>query len=162
MAVSVLAALAGCATGSSNGQADSVRDTASAATRDTIRVLAQTQQSGWDAAGTTIVTEASAFDLAWSMMHSGLSPAPTLPVVNFATTAVVFVAAGMRSSGGYAVELGSSRITADSVVVDVVIQEPGANCSVTAALTQPAIAFAIPRTTTTPAVMVRNRVGASC
>lgn len=162
IAATVAAALAGCATGSSNGQTDAVRDTASATTRDTVRVLAQVQQSGWDAAGTVVVTDDAGYGVAWTTTHAGLSPAPTAPAVNFANASVVFVAAGMRTSGGYAVELGAVRTTIDSVVVDVIIQAPGANCSVTAALTQPAIAFAVPRSATPPVVMVRDRVGPSC
>lgn len=162
LTVAVAAAVAGCATGKSSGQPDLVTDTASVVMRDTVRVLAQVQQSGWDTAAIVVVTGALGYNSAWTTMHAGAFPVPTAPVIDFADTRVVFVAAGMRTSGGYAVTLGAAHVTRDSAMIDVVIQAPGANCSVTAALTQPAIAFAVARTVAPPIVTVHQRAGPSC
>lgn len=162
LTVAVAAAVAGCATGKPSRQPDAATDTVSVVTRDTVRVLAQVQQSGWDTAAIVVVTDALGYNSAWTTMHAGAVPVPTAPVIDFADTRVVFVASGMRPSGGYTVLLGAVRVTRDSVTAEAVIQGPGANCSVTAVLTQPAIAFAVPRTAARPIVSMQQRAGPSC
>ena len=157
-----LMVLAACA-GSSNASRDASDEPAeSAVMADTVRVLAELQNSGWSERETLIVDDSVAFAEAWSRVHANASPTPPPPVVNFATERVAVIGAGTRSSGGYVLMPGTARVVGDTLVVEVVLQTPGARCGATAALTEPVLVLALRRTSAAPRITMTERAGPSC
>ncbi len=143
-AVLVLLALAAC-TGDTPDR-DAVTDSTAvdAATGPPITVLGESQQSSWEEAMDVVVTNATSWEAAWSHLHDGVSPPPSLPPVDFVTQRVLIVAAGMRPSGGFSLAMTDHVVSADTIHVDIAIGAPGAGCGVTAALTAPTLVLAIP------------------
>lgn len=84
-----------------------------------------------------VLTDAAAFESLWVQLHAHTEPAPPVPSVDFSEEVVIGVFLGLRSSGGYAVEIqqvGSSR-----GVVGVHVEEraPGSDCVTTSVMTSP-------------------------
>lgn len=119
-----------------------------------VAVVGGSEQSSWEEPSEVLITNASSWEAAWTHLHDGVSPPPALPVVDFTSQRVLVVTAGMRPSGGFALELTDHEIMADTVAVDVSISIPGLGCNVTMAMTAPAITLAIPLTP--EAVVVRR------
>lgn len=95
----------------------------------------------------TVVRDADAFASLWTMLQSGRSPALPVPAVDFGEEMVLFVAQGVFSSGGYAVDIRHVTLLRDTLWVLVREQTPGPDCVVFAAFTQPTDARVVPRTT---------------
>jgi len=158
-----LAALLGACAGSSNAGRDSTGAPAEAVvTVDSMRVLTELQSSGWSDREIVVVENTADFRRAWDRVHANAGEAPPLPSVVFARERVVVVGAGTRSSGGYVMMPGTVRMTGDTLVVEVILQTPGAQCGTTAALTEPVIVLALRRTTAVPRVTMTERPGPSC
>jgi hypothetical protein len=154
--------IAACA-GSPNASRDASGEPAeSAVTADSMRVLAVLQSSGWSERETLVVEDSVAFAQAWSRVHANASGAPPLPPVDFAAERVAVVGAGTRSSGGYVMMPGSVRVAGDTLVVEVILQTPGAQCGATAALTDPVLVVALRRTSAAPRITMTERAGPSC
>jgi len=136
--------------------------TVSGTLSDSVRVIASVQNSGWNAAGTEFATDSTGYASRWRITHASMSAVPPLPPINLARESVAFVSAGTRSSGGYALTLAGSRVTPDSIVITVALQAPGANCGVTAVITEPAIVIALPRTSRPQRITVIPRPGTAC
>jgi KaiC/GvpD/RAD55 family RecA-like ATPase len=75
-----------------------------------------------------------------------LGTRPENPVVDFGRELVLVAAMGGRPTGGYSVRVEEVRAYADHVTVHVVETSPGRSCVTTQALTAPAEAVKIPRT----------------
>jgi hypothetical protein len=68
-----------------------------------------------------------------------------LPEVDFGTETVVFLIAGIRSSGGYAIQPQSVHLEEDQLTVEAPIRSPGEREIVTQAFTYPFAVIAVPR-----------------
>jgi hypothetical protein len=110
--------------------------------------------SGATATQRTVVRDAEAFASLWTMLQSGRSPLLPTPPVDFGEEMVIFVAQGVFSSGGYAVDIRHVTMLRDTLFVLVRERTPGPTCLVFAAFTQPTDARVVPRT----AVPVRFHV----
>lgn len=154
----VLASLGACATGSDPRVTDTTPPPPSSVVADTMRIVAEFQQSGWDAPATLVIEDSATFAAAWATAHAGMTPVPSMPQVNFDRDRVIVVAAGMRPSGGYTIHAASPSLGA----IDVVVQRPGPGCAATAQITQPAIVLAVPRAPQPPRVVVNERAGPPC
>jgi hypothetical protein len=82
----------------------------------------------------------------WSRHQADVTPAPPLPKVDFSQEMVIAAVDQQESSGGYRFEITNVVPDPDSVVVLVDKAVPGADCVVTAEITQP---FHIVRTAKT-------------
>ncbi|MEL6590955.1 MAG: protease complex subunit PrcB family protein [Bacteroidota bacterium] len=68
---------------------------------------------------------------------SNRMPAPEAPAVNFEEQYVIACVMGMRTSGGYRIELSEMQLEGETAKVKLTYLSPGPRCSVTEALTQP-------------------------
>jgi hypothetical protein len=68
-----------------------------------------------------------------------------LPPVDFGTETVVFLIAGIRSTGGYAIEPRAAHLEGDQLTVEAPIRSPGEREIVTQAFTYPFAVLAVPR-----------------
>lgn len=163
MRIALVAGLLSACASPPNGRApDSATSPSVAIDTNRVQVLAAFQQSGWEQATTLVIDDQPALAAAWSVAHAGMSDVPPLPTVDLIRDRVLVVAVGMRTSGGYVLELGEHRVSDDTLVIGVVLQRPGANCATTAQLTAPAIFLAVPRTAVAPRVAMSERDGPSC
>jgi hypothetical protein len=90
-----------------------------------------------------VATEAR-LDALWARAWQGTTPAPGRPAVNLGSDAVVFVAMGGRSSGGYGIRVDSAVAVGQELRVYVTESSPGRSCYVPAVITAPADAVVIP------------------
>ena len=114
--------------------------------------LALTADSSWR----------SAWALLWPNQPDGSRPAP--PAVDFTRDAVVFVALGPRSSGGYDVRVDSvTRDAAGALLVRYTATSPGPGCLTTQQITSPVEVVRVPRPAAGAAVRVAaRRVASRC
>lgn len=146
----LLAACGGIVT-TSSGRPSEVQDAP-------VRVLGQFQQAEWSEPDTVEIGNADAWREAWARLQGGVTPLPPAPVVDFATERVIIVAAGTRSSGGFAYSFDRSGTTGDAIEIGLTLVSPGPRCGVAQMLTSPAIALAVPRVPAGVALQVKSRV----
>jgi hypothetical protein len=65
------------------------------------------------------------------------------PAVDFSKESVVFLFAGMRTSGGYSIEVRGATLENETLMVDAVIHGPPAGSMVTQAITMPYAVVAV-------------------
>lgn len=150
------------ACGSEPGSREPSPDSAvtdAATVRPPVSVLGTSQQSGWEEPVEAIVANDPSWTAAWAYQHDGVTPPPPRPDVDFEVERVLMVAAGMRTSGGFDLQLSGHAIVGDTLTVDVLLTTPGAECAVTMALTSPALALRIPRQPETVVVRRTERAG---
>ncbi len=92
------------------------------------------------------VRDAAAWREAWSRLTARAGPPGAAPEVDFAREMVLVAALGQRRSGGYAIRIESVRAEGGELVASVVESSPGPRCGVTMALTAPADAVVVTRT----------------
>jgi hypothetical protein len=105
--------------------------------------------SGVDSAVRTVIRTSAEWSALWaSLSRNGpFDPGPPpVPAVDFSREMVVFVAMGVRSSGGHTIDIVRVERLGDVIEVEVKSTSPGPNCVTTAALTQPTHALVVPRT----------------
>ncbi|MEO5826974.1 MAG: hypothetical protein ABIR59_13895 [Gemmatimonadales bacterium] len=154
--------IAACASGPNDRASDSTTDPSAQIDTTRVREIASFQQTGWDAAATIVIDDQYTLASAWKVAHSGMSDVPPLPALDLTRDRAMVVAAGMRTSGGYVLKLGDHLVSHDTLVIGVVLQRPGANCTTTAQLTAPAIFLAVPRTAASTRIAMSERDGPSC
>jgi len=115
-----------------------------AGSQPTVSVLGVSQQAGWEEAVDVIIANEASWAAAWTYQHDGITPSPQRPSVNFEAERVLMIAAGVRPSGGFALELTDHAIVGDTLTIDILLSTPGAECGVATALTSPALALRIP------------------
>ena len=96
----------------------------------------------------TVIRSAGAWSAFWAEAHASLTPQPPAPQVDFATSTVIALAMGGRSTGGYAIRVRDIYESDDGMHVVVEEMSPGMNCGVTQALTNPVFAIAVGRSNT--------------
>lgn len=102
--------------------------------------------SGFEKPVRIVVSTQPAWETAWRTIWQNASPVPPAPAVNFDTHVVLLAAMGMRSSGGYRIQVHAAAGRGDHLGVRVVETSPGASCFTTAAITQPVDIVKLPRT----------------
>lgn len=80
----------------------------------------------------------------WVELQGSLRPQPPVPSIDFSRDLVIAAAMGQRSSGGYSIEIREVAADEGKLFAVVVEVSPGANCFVTAALTQPVDVVRVP------------------
>jgi hypothetical protein len=73
----------------------------------------------------------------WQEHTAGVSPAPPVPDVDFSKEMVIAAFAGTRNSGGYVLSISGINVYRDRIDIDLSLTQPGPDCMVTEALTQP-------------------------
>lgn len=118
-----------------------------------------TYYSGLDRPARLVVRDAFTWQNVWSEIHRRQSPVPSLPAIDFSREAIVVVALGARSSGGYGILLaGAAESGANEIAVTVHSTSPGPNCVTTQAFTQPVDIARLPLRGGTVRFLERNEV----
>lgn len=89
-----------------------------------------------------VIRDAEEFKRIWGRLYPVRSyedylRAPKLPNIDFAKEAVILVALGSKSSGGYGIRIDSVTKMRDRVDVMVTSSSPGDGCAVTTSFTWP-------------------------
>jgi len=92
-----------------------------------------------------VVRDSGTWANLWGQIWERHSPTPALPSVDFSRDMLIVAAMGTRSSGGYAIHIDSVYQRSQDFEVVIRKVSPGANCIVTAALTQPTDIVRVPR-----------------
>jgi hypothetical protein len=86
-----------------------------------------------------LAADAAAYHQLWTSLI-GDNPAPA---VDFGKETAVFLLAGRRSTGGYAIEVRGAAVDGTTLVVDAAIKGPPPGGIVTQALTSPFVVVAV-------------------
>ncbi len=97
-----------------------------------IRRLGQWTRTGIGESRRLVIRDVNAWSQFWSELGVG-----ERPNIDFNRDAVVAVAAGQRSTGGFEIAVDRITQTDGELSVEVVERSPGPNCMTTASLTQP-------------------------
>ena len=81
----------------------------------------------------------------WAEVTEPYIPKPELPVIDFATEAVIVASMGTRGSGGYSIVIEGVYEAENTIFVEVREISPGSNCITTQAITAPVYAVRAPR-----------------
>jgi hypothetical protein len=95
--------------------------------------IARGSNSGIANANEAVVRSTSEWGALWKL-HGGREP---VPPVDFAKEIVAAVFVGTRPTGGYSVEIVSTRPDGETLIVEYVERRPSADAIVTQALTSP-------------------------
>jgi hypothetical protein len=117
-----------------------------------LRQLFREHNSGFTDRVRIILGDSAEWRDFWLRAYS-MGSLPPRPTVDFASEVVVGVAMGRRATGGYSIHIDSARTTFTGVEIFVRSVSPGRRCGTTAALTEPAAAAAIPRTSLSPRII---------
>jgi hypothetical protein len=117
-----------------------------------VRPLFRVHNSGFTDRVRIILGDSAEWRDFWLRTYS-LGNIPARPTVDFEREVVVGVAMGRRATGGYSIHIDSARTAATGVEIFVRSVSPGRRCGTTAALTEPAAAAAIPRTSLSPRII---------
>ncbi|TVR88010.1 MAG: protease complex subunit PrcB family protein [Spirochaetaceae bacterium] len=93
-----------------------------------------------------LIESEAAFERLWRELHSGRSPVPQKPSINFETHQIAAVFAGEKPSGGFSVEVTTIQTEEDYLTIYFQEQSPSPGDIVTQALTQPYHIVQFPRT----------------
>ena len=104
-----------------------------------IRRLGQWTRTGIGESRRLVIRDANAWGQFWSELGVGEQPN-----IDFTRDAVVAVAAGQRSTGGFEIAVDRITQTDGELSVEVVERTPGPNCITTASLTQPVDVVVVP------------------
>jgi hypothetical protein len=91
----------------------------------------------------------AATDAAYRSLWRSLVGQGDPPPVDFTREGVLFIAAGERPTGGYAVDVKAIRREGDAIVVDAPVTSPPPDAMVTQALTSPFVVVAVPKVEST-------------
>lgn len=83
--------------------------------------------------------------LLWRTMAQRGGPARPVPGVDFERSLVLVAASGTKATGGHSISIEQVSDAGAEILVEVERGSPGAQCGVTAALTQPADVAVVPR-----------------
>ena len=100
-------------------------------------VLAQGTQSGIERQRFETLRDTVALRKLWQAHTAGVSSTPPVPDVDFSKEMVIAAFAGTRNNGGYILSISRITVYPDRVEIDLSLTQPGSDCMVTEALTQP-------------------------
>ncbi len=105
--------------------------------RTPYQTLANEAYSGVETKQNVVITDDKAWDKLWDDTYKIMDPKPDMPNVNFANETVVGVYLGMKSSGGYGIEVSKIIDTGKEYQVYIKETAPAKGMMSTMALTQP-------------------------
>ncbi len=125
---------ASCPTGSTTGSPEPLKH----------RIIAQGAYGRYQgtAARTAYASTEAEYLSSWAALVTAGDPPP----VDFTREHAVFLLAGQRPTGGYAIAVKAIRREPDTLVLDATVTPPPADAIVTQALTSPFVVLAIPKT----------------
>jgi len=130
--------LLSCATGPAHGETTE--------RRPAFETLARGSHSGVLTQREVLIESEYAFDRLWREIHSGRSPVPEKPSIDFEALQIAAVFAGEKPSGGYSIEVTAMQTEDEYLTVYFREQRPSPGDIVTQALTQPYHIIRFPRT----------------
>jgi hypothetical protein len=84
-----------------------------------------------------VIQDEATWEILWFEIHTGSTPMPELPFVNFTTEMLIVAAQGVRSSGGYSTNITRVKLMGGFYVVYVDEIHPGPDCVTITAMTYP-------------------------
>lgn len=93
-----------------------------------------------------VITNQSKFKAEWKDVHTGVSPLPGTPSVNFDSRTVVLLMLEGKATGGYAIDEVSVVEQEFEIYVSYAEVQPGNGCVLTQAVTKPYTILSIPNT----------------
>ncbi len=121
--------LLSCASGPAHGETTE--------RRPAFETVARGSHSGVMSQREVLIESEYAFDGLWREIHSGRSPVPRKPRIDFETRQIAAVFAGEKPSGGYSIEVTGIQTEDEYLTVYFREQSPSPGDIVTQALTQP-------------------------
>lgn len=108
-----------------------------------------------------VIRDSETFNEVWQRARARQYPTPAPPDVDFSHYLVIAVFLGEKRTGGYDISIAGLTRGWKGITATVRVQQPGAGCNTTQALTQP---FQIIKTpaTSAPIHFVVQRVAESC
>ena len=97
----------------------------------------------------------------WAAHTSTISPTPTLPPFDFTDRMLIAVVTS-ASSGGYSIRVDRVVESTSDLQVLTILREPGPNCGVTAAITQPYEIVSIQRSSRASVLTLLTEQGPAC
>ena len=98
--------------------------------------------SGFEERERLVVRDADTWIAVWDKLIGSGRPKPALPAVDFDRHMVLVASSGTKASGGYTILIERY----EGGTAHVLLTSPGRSCGTTAALTNPADAVLVPRT----------------
>ena len=84
-----------------------------------------------------VIRDEDTFTEFWADHTALMAPQPAQPDVDFGERMVIAAFLGQRSTGGYNIQVEDIRENDEFMIVEVEIETPGDNCTLTQAVTQP-------------------------
>ena len=109
----------------------------SAASKVQMTVVEKGSYSGMEQAQNILIKSAEEWASVWKNLHKTKSPAPAKPEIDFETQYVVAAFMGMRSNGGYSIEISDIQLADDMLQVKVLHHKAGKDCLTTMAIVHP-------------------------
>ena len=103
-----------------------------------------------------VIERVADWEALWTEHMALRSPVPELPELNFTRVTVIAIFSGLKSTGGYAVEIKEIATTNSEINVIYKVTEPGPDDMVTEAETQPFHIIKIERGAPLPVVFSRE------
>lgn len=158
----LLWAASGCAAPTNHSVVDRVPDGAAPVAAEPIaEVQSILSYSGIEEATRMMITSQGAWSAAWDQLFRHTRPAPPLPSVDFARSAVVVAAMGTRPSGGHAITFEGAYRDDRRLYLVILERSPGPTCMTTAALTAPVVVVRVARTDL-PVAYVEKKETVAC
>lgn len=110
-----------------------------------VEEVAQSAYTGIEDRRRVVFRTQAEWETFWRELTRNTSPAEPTPEIDFSRRIVIAAAMGLRSSGGFAIEITTVRATGDELLVEVLETSPGPSCAVTMALTAPVTAVSVER-----------------
>ena len=96
----------------------------------------------WEEPGHLLIQDTLAWSESWARLYEGQDPLPPQQYVDFTKQSLLIYRLGTRNTGGYSVSVQNMQVKGDTLVVDVIEEEPGAGCMTTMAITNPFVIVA--------------------
>ncbi|MFN0181336.1 MAG: protease complex subunit PrcB family protein [Gemmatimonadales bacterium] len=117
--------------------------------------------SGIEEATRMMITKQGEWIAAWEQLFRHTQPAPPVPSVDFAQSAIVVAAMGTRPSGGHAITFEGAYRDDRRLYLVFLERTPGPTCMTTAAITAPVAVVRIARTDL-PVAYVEKKETTAC
>ena len=107
-------------------------------------LLSQGTQSGLESQRFEVIRDEGALRSVWQAHAHATTPAQGPPNVDFQAAMVIAAFAGMKSSGGYRLDIAKISQDGDRLEVSMVLTQPGTDCFVSEVMTQPYVMATTP------------------
>jgi len=104
-----------------------------------MRIVHQTGYATTERADAAIASDETTYRNTWAQSFGS----GDVPEIDFSTETAVFLFGGMRSTGGYSIEVRGVSVEGTTLVVDGGVQGPPSGSMTTQALTYPAAVLAV-------------------